>query len=307
MTERPLVPETVIVDALENIEIAMVTAQLDAIAAEKDRLMVSALPMVEAQDTAGISALTWNAAVALQPALYQTWSDGFALGGEHMKLAVRAAIPSSDRAQFMLSHSGTPEYYALSPDVAQLLTQFFELEPGQLVASAVQSAVLNRVLNLAGNFARSQLNALKTDLLAAILPQPTTGNPISRDDLLKRIQNTLSVGSVRATNIARTELTNAYNRGRVAMGLRSTLVEAFRFIAILDTRTTEICRSRDGMIIAANDTVGLAGNTPSMHYMCRSTLSPVLPRVNSQHAAWLADPQRRRQNRELAALLPGWT
>ena len=69
---------------------------------------------------------------------------------------------------------------------------------------------------------------------------------------------------------------------------------------------SEICKSRDGMIIERTDAAGLAGNTPALHYKCRSTLSPILTRVNRAHRAMFNDPSRRRQNRELAALLPGW-
>jgi SPP1 gp7 family putative phage head morphogenesis protein len=304
--EKSLIPQQVIIAGLDGIEEPLVQAQTEILLAGKERLLSAALPMVKAKDTSAIASLSWPVAVHLQAPIYAVWSEGFGLGGEHMQAEVRAAIPRSDRARF----SGVPENverYALDLDVARLLAQFFELEPGQLMASAAQAAVLNRVIQLAGSFAQSQITDLKNHLIAAILPQPTTGDPISREELLKRIEGTLSVGRVRAENIARTELTNAYNRGRVAMGQRSTLVEAFRFIAIADARTTDICRSRDGMIIEAGDQAGLNGNTPALHFRCRSTLSPVMPRVNPTHQEWFEDSSRRRENRELALLLPGWS
>lgn len=314
IAERPLLSHSAVMRALDDIEAPLVKAQTQALEAAKDRLLLTALPLVEAKDAAGISALTWNAQMTLQQPIYNIWAQGYDLGGLHMQQAVRLAIPRNERSQFRQIFSGVPDWgignkerYALAPDVISLLNSFLDLDPGRLIASAAQAAVLNRAIQLAGNFSTSQLNALKADLLAAILPQPATGTPISRDTLLQRIQATLSVGTQRADNIARTELTNAYNRGRVSMGLRSVLMEAFRFLAIADSRTTEICRSRDGMIIEATNTALLNANTPALHFRCRSTLSPVLPRVNRRHRAWMSDPTRRPQNRTLSDLLPGWT
>lgn len=306
-TESPLLPIATITTGLDAIETPLVQAQVATVSAAADRLMLRALPLVERRDIAGVEALEWQAAIALQMPIYDLWVQAYALGGEHMQQAFRLAIPRNERSRF----SGIPEFrnrqhYVLSVDVARLLSQFFDLEPGQLIASAAQQAVLNRVIQLAGSFARSQLRSLKDDLIAAIVPQPDTGNPISREDLLQRIQSTLNVGRVRADNIARTEITHAYNRGRVSMGLRSELLDGFRFLAIDDSRTTDICRTRNGMIILRSDSAGLAANTPAMHFRCRSTLSPILSRVNARHRTMLADPDRRRQARELAPLLPGW-
>lgn len=303
--DQPLMPRAEIVEALESVEQPQVAAQVQILSDEKEKLLARALPMVEARDTAAISGLSWNVAVQLQRPIYALWANGFALGGDHMQRAVRLAIPRRERGRF----SGVPErveQYAIAPDVEVLLSTFLNLSPGQLVASAAQAAVLSRVIQLAGNFSIDQITDIKGHLLAAILPQPETGDPISRDDLLKRISGTLGVGERRAQNIARTELTNAYNRGRVSMGQKSPLVETFRFLSLDDLRTTDICRSRNGMLIPATDAVLLAANTPALHFQCRSTLSPVLPRVNAMHRAWMNDPERSPENRMLVPLSDGW-
>jgi len=51
-------------------------------------------------------------------------------------------------------------------------------------------------------------------------------------------------------------------------------IKAVEFSAILDSRTTDICEARDGLILAIDDP-RLSANTPPLHYQCRSILVPV--------------------------------
>ena len=309
-SDRPLLPRKFIAAELAKREKLLTDSQYDVLESETEALLQKADPILKKQDFKtgfkSIVDLTWNANITLQRPIYGIWDRGYLLGGQHMQAAIKAAVPSSDRAKFAVN-SGTPEKFALPLDVARLLSHFLNLDAGQIMASAAQAAVVNRVIQLASRFSTSQMVALKSHLIAAITPQVDTGDPISRKDLLKRIEKTLNVGRNRAETIARTELTNAYNVGRVDMARKSTLVEAFRFIPIEDTRTTDICRSRQGLIIPADDTLLLNANTPALHYRCRSTLSPVLPRVNAQHQQFMKDPSRRAQNRALVPLLEGWS
>ena len=84
-----------------------------------------------------------------------------------------------------------------------------------------------------------------------------------------------AIGKARAENIARTEATTAFNQGRLE-AFRETkgFVAAVEFMAITDARTTPICTERDGLVLAIDDPA-LPANTPPLHYMCRSVLSPV--------------------------------
>jgi len=79
----------------------------------------------------------------------------------------------------------------------------------------------------------------------------------------------------RAQKIARTEATRAYNLGTYEESFDSGIVEGYRFNAVLDERTTEICRARHGIYIPKNDIGILAQNTPPLHVNCRSLLEPV--------------------------------
>lgn len=79
----------------------------------------------------------------------------------------------------------------------------------------------------------------------------------------------------RLENIARTETTSAFNKGRLAsFQAQGDFVVAVQFMAIIDNRVTDICRARDGRIMKLNDP-RLPENTPPMHFQCRSLLSPV--------------------------------
>lgn len=75
--------------------------------------------------------------------------------------------------------------------------------------------------------------------------------------------------------IARTNSTTAFNQGRLETFRQAgDFVEHVQFLAILDSRTTDICESRNGKIFRLDDPA-LAANTPPLHYNCRSILSPV--------------------------------
>lgn len=69
-----------------------------------------------------------------------------------------------------------------------------------------------------------------------------------------------------AETVFRTNLTSHYNLGII----HSYDTEYFEYVAILDGRTTEICRSLNGKIFKKTDTRIL----PPNHYNCRSVVVP---------------------------------
>lgn len=79
----------------------------------------------------------------------------------------------------------------------------------------------------------------------------------------------------RLETIIRTNLTDAYTRGRLLESQDAgELVHGYEFSAILDERTTEICRFMDGRVFKPNDPE-LERLKPPLHHNCRSTLVPV--------------------------------
>ncbi len=120
-------------------------------------------------------------------------------------------------------------------------------------------------------FEQDQVDTVRT-ILDNGLKEGATVNQVM--DAL-RIALPEAIGKARAENIARTEATTAFNQGRLA-AFRETkgFVGAVEFMAITDARTTPICMERDGLVLAIDDP-RLPDNTPPLHYMCRSVLSPV--------------------------------
>jgi len=100
----------------------------------------------------------------------------------------------------------------------------------------------------------------------------------------------LSLGDVftqfsewRLQNIARTELSKAFNMGRLDAFKAPVLdgfVVALQFSGILDDNTSDICEDRqtmnggEGLILLIGDP-RIPANTPPLHFMCRSIWLPV--------------------------------
>lgn len=253
--DKPLISEKSIQRGLDDIENRSVTAQERLFDNAIGKIMDQAAPLIERQDMAGIVALDWNLKLKLQAPIFQLWDLGVGLGAIDGLEEMRMALPEEYR-------------YDISPLFKQLIQQLSNLAPISLKNTATEQAILQRVIQLAGNFSDSVINSVKQSLIRSVVPQADTGNPISRKELLGELQNTLDVAKARAQNIARTETTAAYNTARVGSYNQSDLVTAVRFLAILDTRTTEICTSRNGMVISKSDAAAIAMNKPPLHYQC---------------------------------------
>ena len=80
----------------------------------------------------------------------------------------------------------------------------------------------------------------------------------------------------RLETIVRTNTTDAYNHGRLTEFIRPDLLpflDGIRYSAILDTRTTEVCRFLDNKVFKP-DSPDLAGLLPPRHFNCRSLIVP---------------------------------
>lgn len=282
-------------DDLESAAFAALSQELERIL--KALIQESELH-VNRQDVKAIADLNHGLALALQRPILTIWEEGWKAGSAHAIQEMQAAVPDRLKAQ--------SEQFNLGDDIRGAIAALFRFTAKTFRNAPAERAVQQRVLKLAGSFSKDTLDGVKADLLAAVTPQKDTGNPISRDELGKRLQGRLGVSSVRAKIISRTEVTNAYNQGRLNSYADSPLVEYLRFLAIHDHRVTEICASRDGMLIPMAEGRAIAANTPPLHYQCRSILSPVMPRVQPAHQKMVQDPTRLYSNRNLAPLMKGW-
>jgi SPP1 gp7 family putative phage head morphogenesis protein len=282
-------------DRLEAQAAASMLAELDGtirrILQQSDRLLTS-------QDIKGILDLNQGLGIALQRPIVQLWEFAWLQGSEHAILEMQDAIPASAKRQV--------ESYNLTDEIARLVRELLRFTPQTFRNLPAERSIQQRVLKLAGGFAKDTLDAVKAHLLSAIAPQPETGNPISRDELLKRLQSTVNVSRARAQTIARTEVGAAYNRGRLSTFSESKLVTHLIFYAIDDKRTTSICQSRAGMILPVEDKKAIAHNLPPCHYSCRSTIGSLMPQINEMHRKIVEDKSRFYSSRKLVPLLSGW-
>tara|TARA_Y100000310_G_scaffold72045_1_gene68039 strand:+ start:20070 stop:22451 length:2382 start_codon:yes stop_codon:yes gene_type:complete len=114
-------------------------------------------------------------------------------------------------------------------------------------------------------------------------------NELSVDEMIEQLQEVLPtlVGKIdeetgqidqnersRLETIVRTNVLDAFNQARMSVFTDPDLdnfVEALQFSAILDSRTTEICRRYDGRIFSLDDQIWKALQPP-LHFSCRSVL-----------------------------------
>lgn len=292
--DRPLMSEREIERGLDAIEGDTQRDQARVVERAIDALVDRALPLVERGDLKGIQALEVPALRAeLEKPIFEIWRRGFELGQRHGQKEIIKGLPKEDRALF-----------TLTPRQRDALARLINQDNETLISVGAEQSILQRVLRLAGNFSDDTINRLKNDLIASIIPQ-ASGDPISRRELLERIQTTLEVGSNRAQMIARTETTNAYNAGRMTTFRESRIVSHVRFLAILDNRTTTICLSRNGLVWEIDDPA-VNENRPPLHVNCRSVISPLMPSINPAHEEMATDPKRDPSNQVLESLPKGW-
>lgn len=79
------------------------------------------------------------------------------------------------------------------------------------------------------------------------------------------------------STVVRTKTTEIYNDARKSFWdsdpIAKQVIEAYQFSAILDDRTTDVCRELDGQIFDKGDFLDRI--TPPLHFNCRSLLVPV--------------------------------
>jgi len=89
------------------------------------------------------------------------------------------------------------------------------------------------------------------------------------------VSNSVDFFKARFDLISSIETMNAYNMAQVSAYKSSGVVGGFQFLAVLDERTSDICRARHGLILPAESDL-LLHNIPPLHMRCRSVLGPVL-------------------------------
>jgi SPP1 gp7 family putative phage head morphogenesis protein len=141
---------------------------------------------------------------------------------------------------------------------------------------SIQS-VSNSVINRRGPFRdiEKHFEQIGTGLLARINQKYNNakGKDISQKELIQDILRTTNLTEAQAKSVVRTALTNVDSAATyVTMQENKEVLKGYRFTAVLDSRTSAICSSKDGEIYDIDDTRFV----PPLHWNCRSSLVPVL-------------------------------
>lgn len=121
----------------------------------------------------------------------------------------------------------------------------------------------------------------ETILAIEALFEPYVGDPM-------KLRDGAPVSPSRTETIVRTNLTDAMNRGRL-VEMRDPDIEFFMqsvmYSAIIDSRTTDVCKHLDGLHFRLDDP-NLDKLTPPRHFNCRSVLVPVTIDEEVEEAAF---------------------
>ena len=113
------------------------------------------------------------------------------------------------------------------------------------------------------NNTRKLSETLKDEVLQAVL----TGK--KEKDVTDELINRFNVGEFESKRLIRTE-TAHINNEMEALSYEEADIEKYRFVAVLDTRTSHVCREHDYKVYKVSERqVGV--NYPPLHPFCRST------------------------------------
>ena len=97
---------------------------------------------------------------------------------------------------------------------------------------------------------------------------------VSKDTLVTQIKQDFNTGFFNADRIVRTELTYCQNAACLHR-YKDCGIKEFQFLAEIDERTSDICRSMNGKIFKMKDAV-VGENVGPLHPNCRSTIIPII-------------------------------
>lgn len=173
---------------------------------------------------------------------------------------------------------------------AELPSRRFAFEPGLFVPADALRWLAAKAVTISGVLERRLLDEAKAVLLNALKfgePQaetigklravfePYLGNPdVVRDGKI--------LEAFRLETIIRTNATEAFNQGRLTLASDPDVrdfVKGMQYSAVIDSRTTEVCRFLDGKVFPM-DEPELRRLSPPNHWNCRSLLVPVVTAVD---------------------------
>lgn len=153
------------------------------------------------------------------------------------------------------------------PSIERKMTQTEELLPEDFL-----TVIDAEAFKLVGDYSVNITNKMRNQLIQGIK------NGMNERDLLSDLRDLGKQESDKwLETVIRTKATEMFNRARKSYWdndeFAKQIVDAYQFSAILDDRTSEVCRFMDGKIFTKDEFIVRA--TPPLHFNCRSILVPV--------------------------------
>lgn len=149
--------------------------------------------------------------------------------------------------------------------IAQTEVRKTDFAVENVAADAFLEFLEKETFNFVGKWSFTVLEKTKNELTRAI----KDGMPLS--SVISVLDNEgKALSETALERYARTKTTEVFNRGRLEYFNETGVVEAYQYSAILDGRTSNICRALDGKIFEKDK-----APVPPLHFNCRSLLVPI--------------------------------
>ena len=152
-------------------------------------------------------------------------------------------------------------------------TKKFGLDEGELEFEDMMEVLDAEAFNITAYYAGLTLKMINTEIANGLK------QGLSTSDIISRMRDAFPDETDRWLNtLFRTKTTEIYNRGRKSYfdndQLAQKVIDGYQFSAILDDRTSEICRALDKKVFRKDDeNINLI--LPALHFNCRSIVVPV--------------------------------
>jgi len=116
------------------------------------------------------------------------------------------------------------------------------------------------------------------DMLAERLDRIITSGVIagrSGKEMAQALRQEMDTSAFNARRLIRTETNYVFNQGNLR-GYEQNGTRQYEFLAVLDLRTSEVCRGLDGKVFDVGN-ARTSVNLPPLHPFCRSTTVPYVP------------------------------
>jgi len=159
-----------------------------------------------------------------------------------------------------------------------------------VAADEALEALLKKSFFITGILSDKILSEAREAIFQSIKQGETTQGAVNR---LRTVLGDGLFSPQRLETIVRTNTTEAFNIGRLHALNQSPLIDQVMFSAILDTRTTEVCRYMHGRTFRKTDPA-LQRFLPPLHFNCRSIIVPVPPSLERSPDDLITEEQKGR-------------